>query len=529
MSAMPAESHSALELQALGFSVIPLAPNDKRPYGHILPTGWRDYQRRCADASQVQQWINLGDQHMGWGVVCGTVSGSAYCLDCDDLDFAHWVLEHSGEALFHGALIVESGSGKAHVWIRSQTPMRSSVWSLGQGRKAGDIRGEGSGGAGPSYMVVPPSLHPDTGRPYRIRSGSFAALPWLPDGAKLAQEIVAAYLADGAGSGVSNGTVGTPSAASHRVLQLDDAQVAVVVSRVRMLRLKKRIEQSILQPGVGAPGSPAWSLSTDSSGSGIDFAVVCELIRRDQTLEEVEEIFAACPIGDNCYRAKGRGSYGFNYIRLTYGKAKTSVEAELQASRVATGTNFVVKEVVCRERGDLSEFRLRIEVTRPGRQTTESVVDITSTEMETEQGFRKACFKPASGRWIPEFLPAQRGQGWPRFMQAVSDMASETQKVPVEYTDEGAMARRLEALINSLRDETEAPTRFAWVAGLGWKFDGAFYLFPEYVLGRAQNVDRRMDSTRLSKVLGIIGHVDYFTYAGWVDHLPTPVYKITPR
>jgi hypothetical protein len=354
-------------------------------------------------------------------------------------------------------------------------------------------------------------------------------LPWLPDGAALARDIVAAYVSDSTGDAVSDGTVGTPSAASHRILQFSDAQAATVVSRVRMLRLKKRVEQSILLPGVGAPGSPAWSLSTDSSGSGIDYAIVCELIRRDQTLEEVEEIFAATPIGDNCYRAKGRGSYGFNYLKLTYGKAKTDVEAERQASRVATGVNFVVKEVVCRERGELSEFRLRIEVTRPGRPVHESLVDITSLEMETEVGFRKACFKPQAGRWIPEFLPGQRGQGWPRFMQAVSDMASDIQKVPVEYTDEGAMARRLEALIGSLRDETEQPTRHSWIAGLGWKYDGAYYLFPEYVLGRAQNIDRRMDASRLSKILTIIGVLDHVPYAGWVDHLPTPMYRITPR
>lgn len=207
MSVMPAPGHIALELQRLGFSVIPLAPNDKRPYLGILPNGWRDYQRRPADARQVQQWIDVGDAHMGLGVVCGTVSGSAYCLDVDDLDLAHWVLEHSGEALFHGALIVETGSGKAHIWVRSQTPMRSGVWSLGQGRKAGDIRGEGAGSAGPSYMAVPPTLHPDTGRPYRVRVGSFAALPWLQDGLTLAREIVAAYVADGGGSGVSGGTV----------------------------------------------------------------------------------------------------------------------------------------------------------------------------------------------------------------------------------------------------------------------------------------------------------------------------------
>src|SRR5215831_19042058 len=143
MAAMPAPDHSALELQHQGYSIIPLAPQDKRPYLRILPTGWSEYQRRAASDAQVQQWINVGDARMGWGVVCGKVSGGAYCGDVDDSEFAHWVLLHAGEDVFHGALIIESGSGKAHVWIRSQTPIRTGVWTLGAGRKAGDIRGEG--------------------------------------------------------------------------------------------------------------------------------------------------------------------------------------------------------------------------------------------------------------------------------------------------------------------------------------------------------------------------------------------------
>lgn len=159
----------------------------------------------------------------------------------------------------------------------------------------------------------------------------------------------------------------------------------------------------------------------------------------------------------------------------------------------------------------------------------ESLVEVSSAELETEAGFRKACFKPRAGRWIPEFMPNQRGQFWPRFMQAVSDMASETQKVPVEYTDEGAIARRLQSLIGSLRDETEQPRNRQWIAGLGWKYDGAFYLFPEYVLARAQSVDRRIDAARLYKILAIIGRVEHFPYDGWADQGPTPVYRVTPE
>ncbi|HYW89688.1 MAG TPA: hypothetical protein VFB50_18080, partial [Chloroflexota bacterium] len=62
---------------------------------------------------------------------------------------------------------------------------------------------------------------------------------------------------------------------------------ALVVSRVRTLRLKKKIQDSLLVQGYAAPGSPAWALSTDPSGSGIDYSVCCELIRRSQNLDEV--------------------------------------------------------------------------------------------------------------------------------------------------------------------------------------------------------------------------------------------------
>lgn len=526
MAAMPAPDHSALELQHLGYSIIPLAPQDKRPYLRILPGGWSEYQRHAPSDAQVQQWINVGDARMGWGLVCGKVSGSAYCLDVDDLDLAHWVLEHAGEALFHGALIVESGSGKAHIWIRSQTPMRSSVWTLGQGRKAGDIRGEGSGSAGPSYMVVPPSLHPDTGRPYRIRAGSFAALPWLPDGADLAREIVAQFLADGGGYASANGTVGAPSQ-NKRILHLSDADIANVVSRVRALRLKKKIVDSLLVPGHGAPGSPAWSLASDPSGSGIDFAVCCELIRRDQTLDEVEEIFAATYIGDNRYRVQ-RGSYGHAYIALTYAKAKEQVDKERQAARQATGTNFTVLEVVRRDRGQVMEFVIRCSVIlEAGKPPVEVTVRPTMADLRTEMGFRDKCMVPPIP-WVPEFQPSQRGQNWGNFQRALFSMVSDIQAIPIELTDEGFLAQAVENMLGTLPETASRPTMHRQVNSIGWAFQGSYYLFPDMLSRRLRMLDRTMDATKLHYVLNILGHVEIITYP-WQDHRPAPLLKLTPR
>jgi len=526
MAAMPAPDHSALELQHLGYSIIPLAPQDKRPYLRILPTGWSEYQRRAASDAQVQQWINVGDPRMGWGLICGKVSGGAYCLDADDLDLAQWVLAHAGEMLFHGALIVESGSGKAHIWVRSLQPIRSSVWSLGQGRKAGDIRGEGSGNAGPSYMVVPPSLHPDTGRPYRIRSGSFAALPMVPDVAELARAIVEAYVADG-GDPSAVGSVGTPSSSSYRILYLDDAQSALVLSRVRSLRLKKKVQDSLLVAGYGAPGSPAWALSTDPSGSGIDYSVVCELIRRNQSLDEVEEIFAASPIGDNCYRAKGRGSYGFAYIKRTYDNARTAVEEERQNALRASGANFTVKEVVCRERGhDLMEYVLLIEVTQPGTSPRTSRVEATNVQLSSEKGFRDRCWVPSAGMWVPEFLPGQRGQNWSNFMRAVQGMVSEVQKIPVELSDEGYLARSIENTLSPLPQVDSLPQYHARTGSMGWKYEDTYYLFPDMLLRRMKAIDRSIDAQKMHRILAILGQVGIEPGYTWADHRPTVLLKV---
>src|SRR5262249_9425209 len=161
-------------------------------------------------------------------------------------------------------------------------------------------------------------------------------------------EIIEAYLADGGGASTSNGTVGSPSSASYRILQFDDAQIAMVLSRVRGLQLRGKVRDALLKPGFGAPGHPNWSMSTDPSGSGIECLFWGERIRRNQTLEEVEEIFAASPIGDNCYRIKGRGSYGYAYIKRTYDKAAESVRQEQAAAQRATGANFTVMEVARR-------------------------------------------------------------------------------------------------------------------------------------------------------------------------------------
>ena len=193
MQAPDAREHIAVRYQRQKFSVIPLEVHGKRPHEGLLPgRQWAPYQATPAERAVVTTWTAMTPEP-NWGLVCGQVSGGLYCGDCDDFGYAQWVLAHARDPLLRGACVVKSGSGKAHIWFLSPTRLESHVWKPRTGTKVGDVRGDGRPGALGSYMVVPPSIHPDTGQPYEVVAGSFDALPMIDNGDAFLAEILAAY------------------------------------------------------------------------------------------------------------------------------------------------------------------------------------------------------------------------------------------------------------------------------------------------------------------------------------------------
>ena len=100
--------------------------------------------------------------HMNVGIACGSVSGGLVVIDLDvhpedgedgTITLRDWETEH-GELPETASVI--TGSGGVHLLYKTKERISNSV-----NKKFGvDIRSDGG------YIVAPPSIHPDTGRPY---------------------------------------------------------------------------------------------------------------------------------------------------------------------------------------------------------------------------------------------------------------------------------------------------------------------------------------------------------------------------
>lgn len=504
------QRHQALQHVELGHSLIPLQPRSKVVDLDLIGApAWREFQRRCASAQEVLRWKEGGGPEMGWGLVCGRVSGGCYCGDCDNLKMSLWVLQDVNRPVFRGACIVRSGSGKVHIWFRSPNPVLTGTWKLRAGEKAGDIRGDGHGTAGPSYMVIPPSLHPDTGEPYRVVSGSFAALPVVADGEAFLREIAQAYLGY-----APDAAPPLPEHGSRRVLMLDPEQTRAVIAKVQGLKLKGIIRKTLLVPGNQTVGLPPWDRMTSPSQSEIDFAVCCELIRKGIDEETAEEIFAATLVGGACYRDTRRPNHGHSYLHTTYENANRAVEAEKRAANQAKGANFEVIEVRSVQMGvEGSRYRLCIQANtgRPLRQG--GWFTLSSDDLLSEKAFQHICFKALA--FAPEFQAGQKGTNFSRFAQAVADMVSETSEAPESLTEAGyaaSVARKQLARVPDI-----VPTLKGQSNALGWREGDTYWLRQHELLNGIRSQIHSFKPGDLNDVLDVLG--DWSTVLhGWPDH-----------
>jgi len=137
-----------------GFSVGPL--NGKVP---LTKHGVQDFTR---DAAVIASWAR---QYPGcnWGV---TQSG-VIALDVDPRNGGS--VKSLRLRPEHRTLCVQTGSGGWHLYYRVSGPVRGKV----HGIEGVDVKAGGMG-----YLVAPGSIHPGTGRPYRIhRNAPIADCP----------------------------------------------------------------------------------------------------------------------------------------------------------------------------------------------------------------------------------------------------------------------------------------------------------------------------------------------------------------
>ncbi len=139
---------------ALGMSIIPL--KGKRP----ALNSWTQYQQSRASEAEAEAWYKQGILQ-NIGIVCGTVSGNLVVLDLDGAA-GYPAFAASFPQLADTYTVATGGGVGRHVyfWVEQMPP---SVKAMGTPIGNLELCGEGR------QVVAPPSVHPTTGQPYRVK------------------------------------------------------------------------------------------------------------------------------------------------------------------------------------------------------------------------------------------------------------------------------------------------------------------------------------------------------------------------
>lgn len=477
----------------LGINCIPLGVASKRPY-FGLNDAWKQFQRVRVSAAQAQAWhIQAQGSHYGVGLICGRVSNGLTCLDGDGDGFYQWLLDRLDHPLLRGAWIVKTGSGKAHIWVRSQAVVKVQHWNLSGHIHVGEIRGEGS------YAAAPPSLHP-TKHPYETVAGSPEHILVVADAADLARKLADEYTQ-------ANPQVSVPRE-EHRqtFFEPDKEQREEISSRVRQAKFTRKIRDTLLKSGCYTPGEGYWASVT--SHSDIDFALVCAMVRMGWSQDEAEWIFAGSEAAAGCYANKARhGSRGHSYWSYTWANAEKRVGEEKTAALIATGADFRVLEATAYGHRD-PRFKLLMETMGHTGGEKRYEVIVTAEELSSESRFKLACLKQRL--WQPRFTSGQRGHDFEQFTLAVANMLSDTEIIPDDFSTTGALEqmimRQLQMCSPYVPEERGA-------VSIGWQENGSYYVVGHALFMAAHTYDHRLTAEQFGDIIRVMAYAEQVVYS----------------
>jgi hypothetical protein len=195
----------AQALLAKGLSIVPVS--GKRPYKR-----WQRYTKELPTKQELAEMFSqatAGHSPTGLAVVLGEATWRAhpylYVVEVEERnrEVAEPWLDKQLADWRHG-LLVESGGGSLHIYLKSPAPVatRKHAW--------GEVRGAGS------ITVLPPSRHPDTDRLYTWLSKGEALvidpatllLPGLADTGKAYEALVAGAVHQGEGRNIALTSLG---------------------------------------------------------------------------------------------------------------------------------------------------------------------------------------------------------------------------------------------------------------------------------------------------------------------------------
>ena len=154
-------SEQAAEYVDSGWSVLPVRPEEKRPY----MTNWLQYTKTRAPKAMVEAWFN-NLSGAGVGVVTGKISNMVV------LDVEHDCPFPIEELLkkYPTQMIAKSGGGGYHLFYQYPTniPRVSNRVRIFDGA---DLRADGG------FIVLPPTMHPSGNRYEWVKRGPLGAFP----------------------------------------------------------------------------------------------------------------------------------------------------------------------------------------------------------------------------------------------------------------------------------------------------------------------------------------------------------------
>ena len=297
-------THPRLYLER-GISVLPLRPNDKKPYGR-----WRRWMKERMDAERAGIWWGGGVRPLpNLGIVTGDISGNLVVLDIEP-EHKEFVQD---EVELPDTPKVHTARGGLHVYCRGD--LRCGRLWLGD-KHVGDIRGTGG------YVVAPPSTTPAGAYKWCSYHGDdwtlddLAPVPdWVSDRTRTE------------GGGRAHGSSGAEGGASQR----GSHPSVRVRSDTLMSWMPSSMQRAISQgwyPG-GAWGSP----------SELDFAVMLECAHLGVDYASAFDLFAAEPFGTRAGMHLQRDEA---YLERTYDRAYESAfvaargAVQLRCLRVVT-------------------------------------------------------------------------------------------------------------------------------------------------------------------------------------------------
>lgn len=129
----------------LGFAVLPAIYGEKRP-----SVEWKKYQEKGPTKKKVKEWFK-DKKEQNIAILCGVPSANLVVLDFDDISVYPKLFET--QALEKETLVGKTGSGKRHVYLRSNKPVAS--FRIPQLKL--EVRSDGN------VVIAPPSKHPSGG------------------------------------------------------------------------------------------------------------------------------------------------------------------------------------------------------------------------------------------------------------------------------------------------------------------------------------------------------------------------------